>query len=121
MKDLNKQTGFIGEKFAGDYLLKKGYELVSKNFSTKFGEIDLIFKDGPLTVFVEVKTKKSLDWGTPEEMFTRDKYQRVKNMSVIFLKGREIPCRIDMIAILLNSDDSLLSLKHYENMGLNML
>lgn len=115
MKALNKQTGFIGEKLAEEYLLSKNYELITKNFGTKFGEIDLIFKDGPLTVFVEVKTKKSLDWGTPEEMFTRGKYQRVKNMSVIFLKGREIPCRIDMIAVILNPDDSLLSLKHYPN------
>ncbi len=121
MKALNKQTGFIGEKLAEEYLLSKNYELITKNFSTKFGEIDLIFKDGPLTVFVEVKTKKGLDFGTPEEMFTRGKYQRVKNMSVIFLKGREVPCRIDMIAVILNSDDSLLSLKHYENMGLNMV
>ncbi|KKS32750.1 MAG: putative endonuclease distantly archaeal Holliday junction resolvase [Candidatus Amesbacteria bacterium GW2011_GWA2_42_12] len=121
MKAQNKQTGFLGEKFSEEYLLSKNYKLITKNFSTKFGEIDLIFKDGETTVFVEVKTKKSLDWGTPEEMFTRGKYQRVKNMSVIFLKGRDVPCRIDMVAILLNPDDSLLSLKHYENMGLNMV
>lgn len=111
----NKITGQIGEKFALEYLLSMNYELITKNFGTKFGEIDLIFRDGETTVFVEVKTKKDLDFGTPEEMFTRGKYQRVKNMSVIFLKGRDVPCRIDMIAILLAPDNSLLSLKHYSN------
>ncbi len=115
MKALNKQTGFIGEKLAEEYLLSKNYKLITKNYSTKFGEIDLIFKDGPLTVFVEVKTKKGLDFGTPEEMFTLGKHRRVKNMATVFLKGRDVPCRIDMIAILLNPDDSLLSLKHYPN------
>lgn len=111
----NKITGQIGENFALEYLLSMNYELITKNFGTKFGEIDLIFRDGETTVFVEVKTKKSVDFGSPEDMFTRSKYNRVKNMSVIFLKGREVPCRIDMVAVLLNPNDSLFSLKHYPN------
>ena len=113
MKLFNKKTGGIGESLALEYLLKKGFELVLRNYSTRFGEIDLIMRDKDVLVFVEVKAKKSQDWGTPEEMFTRSKYRKVKNMAVIYLHGREVVCRIDMVAV-----DLFISppaLRHYPN------
>ncbi len=115
MKALNKQTGFIGEKLALDYLLSKNYEPLTKNYSTKFGEIDLVMRDGNITVFVEVKTKKGVNFGTPEDMFTHGKYERVKRMATVYLNGRDVPCRIDMVAVTLDSNDQLVSLKHYPN------
>jgi putative endonuclease len=118
MKLYNKVTGQLGEGIALQYLEKKGLELVSRNFSTRFGEIDLIMRDKEVTVFVEVKAKKTEDWGTPEEMFTQSKYRKVKNMAVVFLKGKEVPCRIDMVAIVLDPDNSVQRLDHYENVVL---
>ncbi len=115
MKTLNKQTGFIGEKLALDYLLSKNYEPLTKNYSTKFREIDLVMRDGNITVFVEVKTKKGVNFGTPEDMFTHGKYERVKRMATVYLHGRDVPCRIDMVAVTLDSNDQLVSLKHYPN------
>lgn len=115
MKAHNKQTGFIGEKFALDYLLSKNYELITRNFSTRFGEIDLVFKNGPITVFVEVKTKTGTNFGTPEDMFTHGKYERVKRMATIYLNGRDVPCRIDMVAVVLDSNNQPVSIKHYPN------
>lgn len=115
MKALNKEVGRIGESIAEEFLLKKGYNPIARNFFTKFGEIDLILKDDSILVFVEVKTKKSLRLGTPEEMFTPRKYERVKRMAILYLNGREIPCRIDMVAVILSPDNQLLSLNHYPN------
>jgi len=115
MKFANRETGIIGEEFAYQYLVKLGFESITRNFSTRFGEIDLIMKDKGIVVFVEVKTKKSLDYGTPEEMFTQSKLRRVRNMATVYLHGKDIPCRIDMVAVLLNPDNSFQSLKHYPN------
>ncbi len=115
MKYFNRKTGEVGEDLALGLLLKKGYELVLRNFSTRFGEIDLIMRDKDILVFVEVKTKKGLDFGTPEEMFTRNKYQKVKNMALVYLKGKEVPCRIDMVAVVLNIENEPVSVKHYAN------
>ena len=115
MKQFNKKTGEVGERLAEEVLVKKGFELILRNFSTRFGEIDLIMRDKEKIVFVEVKTKKGLDWGSPEEMFTRGKLEKVKRMATVYLKGREVPCRIDMVAVVLDGENNPVSVKHYEN------
>ncbi|KKU69780.1 MAG: hypothetical protein UX92_C0010G0021 [Candidatus Amesbacteria bacterium GW2011_GWA1_47_20] len=115
MKVWNKETGRIGEKIALDYLLSKNYELITTNYSTRFGEIDLIMRDKETVVFVEVKTKKGYSWGSPEEMFTQRKYERVKRMANVYLKGRQVACRIDMVAVVLNEENRPVSVKHYAN------
>lgn len=115
MKVWNRETGRTGEKIAEEFLAKKGFDVLSRNFSTRFGEIDLIMRDKDTLVFVEVKTKKGLNFGRPEEMFTRSKYQKVKNMAIIYLKGREVKSRIDMVAVVLNESNEPISVKHYEN------
>ena len=115
MKQFNKKTGAVGERLAEEFLVKKGLEVITRNFSTRFGEIDLIMRDKDIMVFVEVKTKKGLDWGSPEEMFTRGKLEKVKRMAIVYLKGQEVPCRIDMVAVVLDPENNPVSVKHYEN------
>ena len=117
MKTENRNTGRIGEAMAEDFLTDKGYEVVLKNFSTRLGEIDLVMRDKDILVFVEVKTKKGLLFGSPEEMFTRGKYERVKRMATVYLKGEEVPCRIDMVAVVLDDQNQPVSVKHYKNAG----
>ena len=77
MKAFNRDTGRIGEDLAGKLLQEKGYAIIKRNFRTRFGEIDLICKDGDTLVFIEVKTKRGLDFGSPEEMYTKGKAERV--------------------------------------------
>ncbi len=115
MKQFNRETGRIGEEEAAKYLSELGYDIVERNASTKFGELDLICKDGEIWVFVEVKTKKSLEFGTPEEMFDRRKYYQVKRMATLYLHGREESCRIDMVAVNLDQSNQVKNLKHYQN------
>lgn len=98
-----------------EYLLSKNYELLTMNYRTKFGEIDLIMTYSGVIVFVEVKTKKQSNFGTPEDMFTPSKRQRVKNMGIVYLRGRDVPCRIDMIAVVLSASNAVERLAHYEN------
>lgn len=115
MKFYNREIGRIGEAIAEKDLVGKGFELILRNFYTRFGEIDLIMRDKNILVFVEVKTKKGLDFGTPEEMFTRGKYERVKRMASVYLKGKEVACRIDMVAVILGGNNEPVSVKHYTN------
>lgn len=117
MKQYNRETGRLGEEIALQFLLKKNYELITRNFSTRFGEIDLIMRDKGVIVFVEVKAKKGADFGTPEEMFTQSKKAQVKRMATVYLEGKEVACRIDMIAVVLDSQNEVVSVKQYENVG----
>lgn len=115
MKRLNKQTGFRGEDLAASYLQNKGYTLLERNFSNKFGEIDIIAKDGTVLVFVEVKTKIGVEFGLPEEMVGRGKLYKIQHMANLYMKGKLLPCRIDVIAIVLNEDNTVNRLTQYEN------
>ena len=111
----NRITGKIAEEAAGLYLENLGYRVIMRNFSTRYGEIDLICVDNRITVFVEVKAKKSLKYGAPEEMFTRYKYEKVKRMAVVYLKGQEVPCRIDMVAVEMGENQRVKSMRYYKN------
>ncbi len=88
---------------------------MERNFSNKYGEIDIIAKDKNTLVFVEVKTKTGIDFGLPEEMVGKGKLARVRQMATIYLKGKLVPCRIDVIAIVLGKETELVRLTHYQN------
>ena len=66
-KRLNKTVGKSGERLAEEYLRKKGYRFVERNYTTEIGEIDLILTDGNCLVFVEVKARASEEFGRPAE------------------------------------------------------
>lgn len=118
MKTLNKNTGRLGEEMAERLLKQKGYQIVKKNFSTRFGEIDLICSDGDTLVFVEVKTKRGLAFGSPEDMFTPSKAGKVRRMATIYLDGKDVPCRIDVVAVVLGENNEPVRITHYPNAGM---
>lgn len=75
----NRQKGAIGEKQALDYLIKKGYKFIDKNWHySKNAEIDLIMKDDDTLVFVEVKKRSSLAFGHPFEAITKAKIKNIR-------------------------------------------
>lgn len=115
MKVNRRQTGFLAENLAIAELEAKGYRILANNFSNRFGEIDIIARDRDTTVFVEVKAKCGTGFGLPEEMISPYKLAKVRNMATIYMKGKDLPCRIDVIAILLSPTNDLLRLTHYEN------
>lgn len=123
MKVFNRASGKIGKDIASEYLVKKGYKLIQKNFSTKFGEIDLIFSYQKRLVFVEVKLKVGEEYGRPSDMINPRKIYQIRKTAVTFLlKNSEFAIlfpiqRIDAVCIVLNSDKSVKSIDHYENIG----
>ncbi len=116
MKQENRKTGGLGESLAVDFLKKKEFEIVERNFGTRFGEIDIVARKDGVMVFVEVKTKRGDAFGSPEEMVGRIKLMKVRRMAEVYLNGKEVPCRIDMVAVVLDRDDRVERITHYENL-----
>jgi len=91
------------EERALNYLLEKGYRLVKKNFRFgRQGEIDLILRDGEVWVFVEVKTRRSHVFGTPEEAVTPAKRKQLRKVAqgFAYVMGlTEYEARFDVVAI----------------------
>src|SRR3989344_9129863 len=107
MKLFNKQVGFLAETFAAEELKKSGYEILERNFRNKWGEIDIIAQKSGIIIFVEVKAKTGLDFGSPEEMISPRKLQRVRTLASVYLQQSSLPagrqvCRLDVIAVGLN-------------------
>jgi len=115
MKANNRALGQLTEGMAAKALADKGYEIVERNFSNKFGEIDIIAKDKDILVFVEVKAKTGIEFGLPEEMISKGKLAKVRHMAMIYTDGKEVRCRIDVVAIVVNHDNEMIRLTHYEN------
>jgi putative endonuclease len=115
MKQENRNKGRVGEGLAVQELRKKGYEILETNFANKFGEIDVIAKDGEVLVFVEVKAKTGIEFGEPEEMVGRGKLSKVRRMASLYMGDKEERCRIDVVAMVLTPEDEVVRLTHYVN------
>lgn len=118
MPSKRKEVGARGEKLAVDYLRRRGYKILKRNFRCREGEIDIIAQQGDCLAFVEVRTKKGSGFGTPEESVTRSKQERLVSLANIYLQtcDKSPPSwRIDVIAIELAPNNKVLRLEHIEN------
>lgn len=102
---LNKRKiGYEKEQIAKKFLEKNGYEVVEQNFFHRKGEIDIIAKNEGYLVFVEVKYRKSLKRGLPEEAITWKKMQSIYHAAQYYMLKHgfleETPCRFDVVVIL---------------------
>jgi putative endonuclease len=110
--------GIFGEDFASSYLQGKGYTIIGRNFKARYGEIDIIAMKDNILVFVEVKTRTGTQFGLPEEAVTKRKIHEVVETAQYYcLLHPDVPKaqRIDVIAILLSHDRSVMDIKHIEN------
>lgn len=111
--DSRKKLGNKGEKRAANFLRKQGYQIIEKNYHSLLGEIDIVAKEGESIVFVEVKTRRSTDFGLPEEALSYDKRRRLSKLALNYLAHRRIEgsnCRFDVVSILMDNN----KVKHIE-------
>jgi putative endonuclease len=98
-----RSKGRQGENEAADYLVSIGYNIISRNYQTKRGEIDCIAQDQAGTlVFVEVKAAMSERFGHPAFWVTRAKQRTIATLARLYLAEHNItsrPCRFDVITI----------------------
>ena len=109
--------GAWGEAVAAAYLRKKGYRIVKQNFSTRFGEIDLIVQDARYIVFVEVKTRKSDRFGAAREAVDLHKQRRLIATAEQWLQRNptSLQPRFDVVEIYGEEDLPVRSIEHIEN------
>jgi putative endonuclease len=110
--------GRWGEKTSEKFLKRKGLKTLTRNFSSKTGEIDLVMvdPDGSI-VFVEVKTRTDEEFADVEDSITSAKKTRLKKTARYFLTSNDIqdrPCRFDIVTIVLGRTGRP-QIRHYEN------
>ena len=95
-----RQQGTAGETLAAEFLEYKGYEIIERNFFSRYGEIDIIAREGGEVVFVEVKMRKNAEHGTAAEAVTPAKQRKLQKTALMWLASHgEQPARFDVVEI----------------------
>jgi putative endonuclease len=118
--DRRQSLGAAGEQLAGEHLVRRGYQILERNYRTRWGELDLVAYDGQALVFCEVKTRRSGGQkGSPFEALSSAKQAQVRKMASRWLhERRERPhvavIRFDAIGVVFDGAGCLLALEHLE-------
>ncbi len=110
--------GRYGESLACRFLTKKGYIILTRNYYTNFGEVDIIANHRDVLVFVEVKTRIGIESGYPYEAITPKKLMTIRRVGRFYLQGVKEnfeSLRIDVVSVILQSDYQVKSIDHFEN------
>ena len=102
-KKFNKISGQTGENQALEYLKKKKYKILTQNFKTKIGEIDIICQTKKTIVFVEAKSRETLAFGRPSEAVNVHKQAKIRRVAEEYLirnHQTESPVRFDVVEVL---------------------
>ena len=115
-----KSLGKKGEAVAIKFLKKKGYQIIETNYLKRTGEIDIIAFDSKYNeyVFIEVKTRRNLNFGYPEESVDEKKLSKIIETAENWLENKNISnaeWRIDIISI--EWQDKIPKIKHFQNIS----
>jgi putative endonuclease len=113
-----RDIGALGEKIAAEYLTGLGYMIRERNVRLREGEIDIIAEKDEFLVFIEVRTRTSNSYGTPEESVTTQKKERLIALAEAYIEDRDdLPSswRIDVVAIELGPKREVSRLEIIEN------
>lgn len=113
----NKALGKRGEDAAAQYLVKRGYEILERNWTCFAGEADIIARDGDILVFAEVKTRSDERMGFPSEAVTREKRQRYEKIACAYVADHEFTdmmMRFDVLGMLV-IDEERFVVRHHIN------
>jgi len=99
--DKARRLGREGENRACQYLRRQGYEIIARNWRSRFGEIDIIARNGGSLIFIEVKTRSNAGFGGPEAALDMHKRKRVIAAAKAYLSVVEsdLPVRFDLVAL----------------------
>jgi len=111
----HNELGEIGEQLAADYLSRKGYVILERNFVYDRAELDIIAQKDRTIVVVEVKTRNSAFFGDPQDFVTNGKIKLMVKATneYIISNNIELEVRFDIIAVLKNK--TIEQIDHFEN------
>ena len=113
-----KNTGDLGEKLAQEFLKKKGYRIIETNYRCREGEMDIVARLKDHLVFIEVRTKRNLVFGTPEESITAGKKINLERVAAHYLQDHtelSSSWQIDLVAVELDANSRLKRIDLIEN------
>lgn len=105
--------GKKGEELAADYLIKSGYRIVERNYRCVFGEIDIVAEDGDTLVFIEVKSRRSANYGVPQLAVGYRKQKKISTVALNYIEERQKhgrSARFDVVSIRLSSSGHAIEL-----------
>lgn len=115
----SRSLGRWGEEQAARYLRRKGYAIIDRNFSCRYGEVDIIARKRGILAFVEVKLRKNDSFAQAKEFVTYAKQRRVTAAAQLWLStaGCELQPRFDVIEIYAPQGENSrrLDIRHVEN------
>jgi putative endonuclease len=103
-----QKIGEQGESLAAWYLRKNGYKIIEQNYRNRLGEIDIIAREKKTIVFVEVKSRRSVRYGSPKWAVTTKKQRKISMVALHYLKTTrqtDVKARFDVVAITANRDE----------------
>lgn len=106
--------GKEAETQALTFLRKKGYSVIAQNYSTKFGELDIVAQHKECLCFIEVRSRSSDEFGLPEESLTYKKKKHITLAAREFIKTKHLEepiCRFDMVCVRFDEHQRLISIK----------
>lgn len=89
----NQLVGATGEDLAAEWYEANGYEVLARNWRVREGEIDIVVRRARTLVFCEVKSRSSLDYGSPAEAVTRAKRDRIRHLAAQYLQVSPVRAR----------------------------
>ncbi len=101
--DPRKPLGGRAERLAARHIKRQGGRIVTRNWTSKLGELDLVAVEGEDLVFVEVKSKKSDAFGRPAQQVNRDKRRRIERLAEAFCRVRRLDppaIRFDVVEVI---------------------
>jgi putative endonuclease len=107
MRNWKQKFGEQGEALAVQRLKKAGYKIIETNYRTRLGEIDIIAKDKDTIVFVEVKSRRSVNFGNPKQAVTLRKQKKISMVALSYLKTTgqsNAKARFDVVTVISNQD-----------------
>jgi putative endonuclease len=101
----NQGIGRTGENIATEFLIKNGYEILERNWSSERTEIDIIAQKEEVVIFVEVKTRTGDFYGLPEDAVDEAKEENILDAAEAYLEIKDLDneIRFDIISIILKS------------------
>ncbi len=118
MSNPRARTGARGEKIAQAYLQEKGYQVVDTNVRSTWGEVDIVASHGEELVFVEVRTRRSHQFGSAEESVSAAKKERLIATAETYIQGLPQPpaqWRIDLVSVQIGEGGKIKEIRHLEN------
>jgi len=97
--------GRSGEDLAVKYLETHGYRVLDRNYTTQIGEVDIFVTDEKTLIAVEVKSRLSLEYGTPAEAVGHEKIKKISQVTSQYIKQFRlfgVPVRFDVVEVYLN-------------------